>query len=97
MLCHIISIYPPGVYVQHCFAVCKSAPSRRKSYTFLHVVRFNPTNMQQSVRLSERKAKGRPVDTERPYQHESFTPLHPLRLDGGDRHRVNDVLNGGAA
>ena len=41
-------------------------PLRRKSYTFLHVVRFNPTNMQQSVRLSERKAKGRPVDTERP-------------------------------
>ena len=24
-------------------------------------------------------------------------PLHPLRLDGGDRHRVNDVLHGGAA
>ena len=53
--------------------------------------------MQQSVRLSERKAKGRPVDTERPYQHESFTPLHPLRLDSGDRHRVDDVLNGGTA
>ena|GEM_PF-5304032 len=24
-------------------------------------------------------------------------PLHPLRLDGGDRHRVDDVLNGGTA
>jgi len=27
----------------------------------------------------------------------SFTPLHPLRLDSGDRHRVDDILNGGAA
>ncbi len=32
-----------------------------------------------------------------PSQHKSFTPLHPLRLDSGDRHRVDDVLNGGAA
>lgn len=89
--------YTPWGYICNIVSQAVNLPPRHKSYTFLHVVRFNPTNMQQSVRLSGRKAKGRPVDTERPYQHESFTPLHPLRLDSGDRHRVDDVLNGGAA